>query len=345
MATGYIRQSAAGLIDGATIAASLFNAEYNQIQAAFNSTTGHNHDSSVGGGAAIPLATAVTGVLAVSNGGTGSSTASVARDNLGLTIGTNVQAYSASLNSIANLITASDKMIYLTGIDTYGVTTLTSFIRTLLDDTDAASARSTLGVTSISGALASINALSTTSNQMIYTTASDTYATASLTAFARTILDDSDAPTVRATIGTRIGTDVQAFNAKLTDVSNTSPTTNDLIYYNGSNYVTQSIDKFVAAGLTTKTTSFTLDLTMLNNPVICNSGSAIVVTIPPNATVAFPVNTQIVFMRRGAGSVTFSPGVGVTLLSPGSAVAISDQNGLAGLIQIAANTWALGGNL
>lgn len=49
--------------------------------------------------------------------------------------------------------------------------------------------------------LQSIAGLTTSANLMIYTTASDTYATTSLTPFARTILDDADAAAVRGTLG------------------------------------------------------------------------------------------------------------------------------------------------
>lgn len=53
--------------------------------------------------------------------------------------------------------------------------------------------------------LASIAGLTTSANQIIYTTASDTYATTTLSAFARTILDDADANAVRVTIGAGTG--------------------------------------------------------------------------------------------------------------------------------------------
>lgn len=57
-----------------------------------------------------------------------------------------VQAYDDGLQSIASLSTSADQMVYLTASDVYATTTLTSFARTLLDDTDASTARTTLGL-------------------------------------------------------------------------------------------------------------------------------------------------------------------------------------------------------
>jgi hypothetical protein len=48
---------------------------------------------------------------------------------------------------------------------------------------------------------------------MIYTTASDTYAVADLTAAGRAIVDDADATAQRVTLGLAIGVDVQAYDA------------------------------------------------------------------------------------------------------------------------------------
>lgn len=64
-------------------------------------------------------------------------------------IGTDIQAYDATLASLASLGTAADKIAYTTGVDTWAETAFTSFGRSLVDDADAATARTTLGLGTI----------------------------------------------------------------------------------------------------------------------------------------------------------------------------------------------------
>ena len=102
--------------------------------------------------------------LAVADGGTGASTASDARTNLGLVIGTNVQAYDAALASIAGLTTASGEIIYTTASDTYATTTITAAGRAILDDADASAQRTTLGLGTLATQNGSFSGTSTGTN-------------------------------------------------------------------------------------------------------------------------------------------------------------------------------------
>ena len=68
---GYTRQSIASIINGADITAPPLNAEFNQLLAAFNASSGHSHDGTTGNSPKINLTTSVSGILPAANGGTG----------------------------------------------------------------------------------------------------------------------------------------------------------------------------------------------------------------------------------------------------------------------------------
>jgi hypothetical protein len=72
-----------------------------------------------------------------------------------------------------------------------------------------------------------------------------------------------------------------------------------------------------------------------------SNASASTLTIPTNASVAFPVGTAITVLNKGAGAVTISGAGGVTVASAGatSASPVLNQYKSAVLIQVAANSW------
>lgn len=133
------------------------------------------------------------------------------------------QPLDATLTALAGVTVAADKIMYATAADAFATTTLTAFIRTILDDAtasdalttlgmsafiktliddlDAATARATLGAQATDATLTALSGLAVAADKMIYATAADAFATATLTAFARTLLDDASASAALTTLG------------------------------------------------------------------------------------------------------------------------------------------------
>lgn len=94
-----------------------------------------------------------------------------------------------------------------------------------------------------------------------------------------------------------------------------------------------------------QTADYTLVLSDAGKVIEVNHASARTVTVPLNATVAFPVGTVIEILRYGAGTATLVATGGVTIRSRGSLLAIGNQYGAVSLRKRATDEWVLVGDL
>jgi hypothetical protein len=141
-------------------------------------------------------------------------TAAQVRTMLALVIGTNVEAWSAVLDLIAGLSPAADKVPYFSGASSAALMTVTTFIRTLLDDTDAAAARSTLGLAALA-VLATVGT-SQIDDDAVSNAKAANMATATLKGRSTAGTGDPEdltASQVRTLLSLVIGTNVQAWSA------------------------------------------------------------------------------------------------------------------------------------
>ena len=125
-------------------------------------------DGGAGSANVVSLSSGLSDLLSAANNLSDVADASTSRTNLGVAIGSDVQAYDAGLASIAGLTTAADKMIYATASDTYATTDLTSFARTILDDADGAAVLVTLGLTATAAELNILDGVTATTGEINY---------------------------------------------------------------------------------------------------------------------------------------------------------------------------------
>lgn len=109
-----------------------------------------------------------------------------------------------------------------------------------------------------------------------------------------------------------------------------------------TNSLADKSDKLITTNEQTGT-SYTLVLSDSAKLIELNNAAAITLTVPTNASVAFPVGTKIDLLQTGAGQVTVG-GAGVTInATPG--LKLSGQWSSASLVKRATDTWVLIGNL
>lgn len=197
---------------------------------------------------------------------------------------------------------------------------ITTAGKALLDDADAAAQRTTLGL----GALATVSSVALASQVSgTLPVANGGTGVTSSTGTGSTVLSASPALT---------GTPTAPSAAGYTDTTQIATTA-------------QVYDTVTTVPENAQTgTSYTLVLSDAGKMVTLSNAAAITLTIPTNASVAFPVDTRIDILQYGAGQVTVG-GAGVTIRSSGSKLKLAGQYSAATLWKKDTNEWVLIGDI
>lgn len=107
---------------------------------------------------------------------------------------------SASLEALRVLTPAADRLPYYTNGTIAALATFTAFARTLMDDVDAATARTTLNAQVAHANLTIFSTLTPATNLLPYFDSTTTMAATSITAYGRSLIGVADAATARTTL-------------------------------------------------------------------------------------------------------------------------------------------------
>ena len=181
--------------------------------------------------------------LAIADGGTGASDAATARSNLGLAIGSNVQAYSPVLSGVASQFNAADQIVYASASGVVSSSPFSSFGRSIVSGETASQVRSTLGLDNMAVQAAGSVAISGgTVSGVTLTVSNPTISGGTIVAITDLAIADggtgaSDASTARTNLGLAIGTNVQAHSSILSSLANQYDVADGIVYSSASGVI------------------------------------------------------------------------------------------------------------
>lgn len=216
----------------------------------------------------------------------------------------NSQPLDAELSAIAGLTSAADKLAYFTGLGTAALADLSSFGRSLIDDADAAAARTTLGLgtaaTQASSAfqtadaeLTALAGLTSAADKVPYFTGSGTAALADFTTAGRALVDDASASAQRTTLG--LGTaalsstgDFDAAGAAAAAQAASQPLDSELTALAGLTSAADKLPYFTGSGA-----AALADLTSFARTIIDDANAAAVIVTLGLASIYQPLDAEL----------------------------------------------------
>lgn len=209
----------------------------------------------------------------------------------GVVPGTDITKWSPAIatptfasEALKTVTPATDRLPYFTSGSSATVTPITAYARSLLDDVDAGTARTTLNAQQADATLTALAGVAATINTLPYFDGTDTATVTPLTAFGRSLIDDADAAAGRTTLDTRstaqITADIlastnsrQPVAVALTAIANVTPTADAMLYYtNGTTAASAATTAYGRSLL--NTADATAAKTLIGMPNVDNTSDA-----------------------------------------------------------------------
>lgn len=128
-------------------------------------------------------------------------------------------------------------------------------------------------------------------------------------------------------------------------VNSTGAAEGDTLKYVSANSAWEVSKFFAIQDISEKTDAYTLVLTDQNDLIKLNKSTAFTVTVPKNASVAFPLKTEIHLLQYGTGKITVAPIDGDVTVHGTPGLSFRDRWSMATLIKIGTDEWILTGDL